>query len=46
MNECPRCRGTEKFEASERVRVGCASWWHQFVWLPNIWPDRERMRSV
>jgi len=35
-----------KFEASVRQRGGCASWWHQYVWLPDIWPERKNLIGV
>lgn len=39
--QCPRCDGTQKYEADQRIRNGCASWWHQYLWLPDIWLERE-----
>lgn len=41
-DECPRCATTKKYERPKQpAPLGtCWSWWHQYVWLPNIWPER------
>jgi hypothetical protein len=39
---CPRCKTDRKYERSEMGRYGCTTWWHQFLMLPNIWPEHER----
>jgi len=29
-----------KYERTEIETYGCMSWWHQFLELPNIWPEK------